>query len=478
MKTLKRVGAIILALVMVLGMSTIAFAAVDLSNGEVGGYTVADTPNLNDKVVNIKKEITVYNPDEALVYGPAITYNYAIAGATEEELVNITDSTSPANNTEPDHYSGLAVTTKALSGVTTGLVATGAGSGTGIPKIVWTNADILDASANGTANYKNLTIDFSSVVFSQPGVYRYKITETAENYITSGVLDGNGETANVRYLDVYVMRSDSYTDGTTAAQWRIYGYVCVENGTSDIDPSTTKTNGFVDSNSSEADEYRTYNLTIGKTLTGDATMNNHKFPFDATWTAGDATGTFQFIVEETGTVSVTKGAQTETTTVNGTTVVADTLYKVGGADAVGTTNKDGTPLIANEGTIKYIGIPNGTKVTVTETNDVAGTTYSTTGTEKIGSETGSDIVWTGGTSAKSNDGKIATMAPNATTIYAQSSAPTADNNVAIQVINALSLISPTGVVMRFAPYALILVAGLVLLGVALKRRTKKDDDEK
>ena len=53
-------------------------------------------------------------------------------------------------------------------------------------------------------------------------------------------------------------------------------------------------------------------------------------------------------------------------------ISADSLYKVGGADAVGTADKDGSPLIPHEGTIKYIGIPNGTKVTVTETNDVSG----------------------------------------------------------------------------------------------------------
>ncbi len=491
MKAAKKYGALLLALVMVLSFSAVAFAATDLTNGEAGGFTVADTPNVSDKVINLKKEITVYNPDETLVYGPAITYTYAITAASGTELVNITDSTSTPNNTDPDHFTGLAVTTTALGGVTEGLVATGAGSASGTPAIVWTNADILDASATGTANYKNLTIDFSSVNFGAPGVYRYKITETAATYGTSGVTDGNGGTASdaIRYLDVYVMRSDSFTEleanGGTAGKtayvpgdWRVYGYVCVENGTTAITDATTKTNGFVDSNTatdaSNADEYRTYNLTLGKTLSGDTTMNGHKFPFDAAWTAGAATGTFQFIVEETGTASATKTAQTATTTVNGTTVAADTLYKVGGANAVGTADKDGTPLIANGGTIKYIGIPNGTKVTVTETNDVAGTTYTTTATETIGTASATDVVWTGGTSAKSSDNKAATMSPSATTIYAQASAPAADSNVAIQVTNALSIISPTGVALRVAPYMLMLTAGLALLLVSRRRRTAED----
>ena len=470
---------------MVMAMYVTAFAddPATLTDGEVGGYTTADTQNLDNKSINLKKEITVYNPDETLIYGPAITYTYAIAAASGSELVNITDATT-------DHTSGLATTTQALGGVTTGVTMTGTAANT----IAWTNADILDASSTGTANYKNLTIDFSTVVFTQPGVYRYKITETASAYTTSGVTDGSINA--VRYLDVYVMRSSAFDathDGTSghefvAGDWKIYGYVCIAEesvatnagGTTAVTTSTTKTNGFVDTNSeanvSTADEYRTYNLTIGKTLTGDATMNGHKFPFDATWTAGNATGTFQFIVEETGTASATKVAQGATTTVNGNTVAADTLYKVGGADVVGTVNKDGTPLIANDGTIKYIGIPNGTKVTVTEKNDVVGTTYTTTATEAIGSGTAADVAFDStSTAALSTDSKTATTDQNDTAVYAEASAPTNDSNVAIQFTNKLAIISPTGYVVRFAPYALMLGAGIVLL--LLTRKMKRDPDE-
>jgi len=477
-RTFKKIGAIVLVIAMVAMMNIGAFAAEGLTDGEVGGFTTPDTPVLKDKSINVQKEITAYNPDEALIYGPAITYTYAIAAGSGSELVNITDDTT-------DHASGLATTAKAKAGVTTGVTMMGTAANT----IAWTNADILDASANGTANIKNLTIDFSNVVFNDgPGVYRYKITETPATYVTSGVTEGSND--HVRYLDVYVMRSnvddatyDLYTNGSTAAQWIIYGYVCIDSSlaTTNITPATTKTSGFVDADGdaaiSTADEYRTYNLTIGKTLSGDPTMNSHPFPFDAAWTAGAATGTFQFAVETTGTANVTSTDEAaNATSISGAD--ASALKKVGGADAVGTANKDGTPSIAHNSTVKYIGIPNGTLVTVTETNDVAETTYTTTAQETIGAGSAANVAFdAASTAVLSGDKQTATadgiMSGNPsgdTIVYAQAAAPAADSNVLIQYTNSLAIISPTGVVLRVAPYAMMLMAGIALFVVGRRRR--------
>ena len=477
MNMIKKTGAVLLAIVMAAVCATALADPAVLVDGEIGGTAFPkDSPADQGKSINLKKEITVYNPDEDLVYGPAIEYTYSIAAASGSELVTITDDAS-------DHNSGQPTTVTVLPGVTTGVTLTG----TGENKIGWTNADILEASETGTANYKNLTVDFSDVVFGTPGVFRYKITETAASYVTSGVTDGNGNTGNIRYLDVYVMRSENYSTGATAADWTIYGYVCIDGtlGEYNVTSATAKTNGFVATPESsqgagdgtDADEYHTYNLTIGKTLSGDATMNSNKFPFDAAWTAGSATGSFQFAVEENGTASATKTAQAATSTVNGTAVPANTLYKVGGANAVGTADKDGTPLIANNGTIKYIGIPQGTKVTVTETNNVPGTTYTTTATEATGTGSATAVAWTGGTSAKSSDSKTATMASGQTAVYAQANAPAADSNDTIQVTNTLSIISPTGVIIRVAPYLLMLAAGITLFIIVMVKRRRNTSDE-
>ena len=75
--------------------------------GVAGTWTTKDTPIEQTKFVTLKKEITVYNPNETLIYGPEIKYTYTVASASGDELKKITDE-------ETDHVSGLATTVTTL----------------------------------------------------------------------------------------------------------------------------------------------------------------------------------------------------------------------------------------------------------------------------------------------------------------------------------------------------------------------------
>lgn len=435
---------------MVLALSSTAFAddPAILTGGEVGGFTSPDTPNLSNKQINIAKELTAYNVDETTIKAPTISYTYTIAAADADK--SITDATT-------DHDPAVAVTRTTFAGVTTGVSLSNSGV------VAWTTADELTAAPTGAANYKHLTIDFGSVVFSKPGVYRYVINEA----LTSGAYADAGVTENIvatdpaththtRYLDVYVKTSATFTDGSLATDWDIYGYVCmIENDDITPDGDTTtlgavKTNGFTaatnDSVATSADSYYTFNVTVSKTLTGDAYSNSHQFPVHVDFTNAAVVNNVLLIAETTGTVT-------------------DFAHNASAASSL-----DGLAKIANAGSIKYIGIPCGTTVTVYETNDVLGTTYEATLTVD---ETAGNTKAISGTSTPAAFAAYTEQAYNSLTGVVTTTADTIDNTAnlhTIAIANVFSVISPTGVTLRIAPYALMLFAGITLFIISRRRR--------
>lgn len=440
--TLKKLGAIALVLMLMMSLSVNAFAETTLPTSDAAGaYTQPDKPVAQDKVLRFYKDITAYNQDAADVAAPTITFQYAIAAGNAGK--NVTDAKS-------DHASNTAVTAPTIAGVTAGLTMSSQTNTTAAATttLAWTTEDTLKTAANGTvgtvgndANSKYVDIDFTNVVFGATGVYRYVITEslpTEDTYAASGVTDGSSHT---RYLDVYVKPADSgFNNGSTAAEWVIYGYAMFT-GDDDITTSTTKTPGFVGN-----DKYYTYNVTVSKDIENDAAMVAvaHQFPFTVKFT--NATVTKNVLIKETVTAPATSGTPTAGTLSHEINASLGNDLKIG----ENTTQK---------GSVKYIGIPVGTAVEVKEKNDVTGTTYSVV----------SKVDSTAGTAAP--------LASGATSSAAQLAAPTADQadttSHTIEFVNTLVLISPTGVVMRVAPYALMLIGGLVLLVISRRRKAEE-----
>ena len=449
---LKKISALLLALVMVLSLCAGAMAATTLGTaGEQGAFTQKDTPVVQSKTLNLEKELKVYNLDETKVYAPTITYSYTVtAGTAGKKVTDNADKHDPSGS----------VTAPTKAGIVTGVKVNGANAATGT--LSFTTADELNAGTNGEKNVKDITIDFSGVVFTGPGIYRYKITESLADgftYDNTGVTETTG--SHVRYIDVYVKPADTFTDGSTAAEWDIYGFTCFYNdeNITDADKAdvAVKTTGFVDGSTGGddpedilADQYYTYNMTIKKIVEGDNYAKaNHAFPFTVIFTNSD----------------VTKNILLKTTVADGAT---DFTH------AAGAPTWKGIAKLKDSATIKYIGIPMGTDVEVYETNDVAGVTYkvTTARTNFSATEQVIDAMVISGSTPTQATAQAATKADYQSIKSTLDTTKNADddNKHEITITNKLVTISPTGVALRVAPYVLILVAGMALLLVSRRRK--------
>lgn len=461
----KRVFALIMTLVMIIAMTSVAMADTTLDeNGEQGAFEEPDTPiSQATKTVVLSKCLVGYNADGSTVKAPDIKYTYKIEAATVTDL-SVTDATGKH---DPAH----SVTAPVKAGVGTPSITA---------SISWSPADNLltDTLANkGAVNKKDISIDFSSVVFTGAGVYRYKVTEgLAEGYTyaTSGVTKDAKET-QIRYVDVYVRPATTgYTNGNTAGEWDVYGFTCFINNESITNGNKTsvavKTTGFVGQGTGtravvnvEPDSYYTYNLSVSKTVANDAYgAQRSDFPFTVIFKNTAITTQVDII-----------GSANDSSKVTG--------FVDPDKQAFNTTSKtiSGIVTLKSGGTVTYVGIPCGTDAEVYETNDETGVTYTVT--TKLNSAKLTDDA--GVISGSTPDAAVAQANPKnayeSTKVTADTTADTYETaTYNIDVTNTLEIISPTGVILRYAPYMLILIGGalLLLFGWKLLRRTRKEEE--
>lgn len=426
MKLFKGISALTLSAMLTLGMGINTFAdnEATLTDGVFGD----NTGNLVNEKLTIEKEITAYNPTAATINAPTISYAYTISAGSADKKITDND--------------GVVALTKA-----------GVGEPSITSTVSWDTTETLTASSTGAANKKDITIDFSGVTFTGAGVYRYVITESLVSdysYDNTGVTKGTkGE---IRCLDVYVKDSDDGTK-TGADAYDVYGYALFMNdndinGTAGGDNTVTaaaKTTGFVADGTTDltADSYYTYNVTVSKTLVNDNAMRSHQFPFTVTFENSDITKNIDIIG-----------------TVTGTATEADPA-----AGAI--TSLTAEPKIADGGTAVFTGIPVGTKVTVSEKNDVPGTTYKSEGV--ITTKETNDI-----------DAAEKAIAPdavsNSAVINSTAKNTIAANDKTVAFTNTFDLISPTGVIFRVAPYAALLGGAFFIVLLYLNRRKKEQTD--
>ena len=437
MTKMKKFGALLLALVLVLSLSAPAFADADLTGDGIVGDFTNDNALVQGNTVILYKEITASNPDSSTVNAPTITYSYAIAaGSAEKDL----------NDAPSAHTSGNSVHVKTQAGIGNPTIKGSVAANTWVDnQLVFSPAVQLETTPEGKANLFQIKIDFTGVFANAgAGVYRYQITETAANKDASGITDG--EISNTRFLDVYVNGNHE-----------IYGYVCFtnNNGIDGRPDSSTvadagKTPGFVavteQGSAATADQYHTYNLTVTKAVENDnyTKTTHHQFPFSITMANGTVSAKVLPIV----------------------TASANATWTALAEDGVSLSNITWDNCkIADEATIAFVGIPCGTQVTINETNDVVGVTYNSAST---GADTNAADKYIS-TNEVSND--AVANGNNALAVAEKNYAGTNQ----ITFTNTLVLISPTGVVLRIAPYALMLSAGIVLFVLSRKRKAAEEE---
>ncbi len=451
---IKKIGVLILAVTTVLAMSTTAFAATTLdTNGEQGAFATPDTPVSQSKTLVIEKELKVYNVNETTINAPDVMYTYTLQPATVPANASVTDN---ANK----HAGNTAVTVPVKAGINHPTAWS-------TLSVSWSPSETVTAAPDGASNKKDLSLDFSGIVFTGAGIYRYELQESGSSgydLVSSGITGTTG--TRTRFIDVYVRPATTgYTDGSTAAEWDIYGFTCFYNNVETItDANKTtvpvKTTGFVTGTSDgtttvEPDRYFTYNVMVSKTVVNDG--------------YGAATVEFPF------TVLFTNSAVTKQVDISSTVTGAADGFTDPAKAALSAETTNGILKLKSGASVKYIGIPCGTSVEAYETNVATGVTYKVdTAVDAATPVTDNAVSWgTAPSAAVAQTTKAAYESTKATITPTVDTKDTVNHTIA--VTNTLLTISPTGVVLRIAPYALILAAGIVLFLVA--RRRKEDKEE-
>ena len=296
------------------------------------------------------------------------------------------------------------------------------------------NVATVTWAANDAKPEKVVTIDLTAPTGVQPGVYRYYITQSED---TAEQTEIGLATTNeyVKALDLYV-------------EWNAdKSALIITNAVLSEDEKTIDADGTTYTHETKVDEYthvygtgpdgENYTYTLSKAVSGSMADTNQEFNF-----------TLQ--------LSYTEGADGDTTLsgmafdlLKGTSTTPIAQPTVGG-EAVEFTLKDGESVTMT--------LPKSVTVTAKET-------YANTEQYQI-------------TSSADNFDSTKTVTKIETAVTEDTTGTVgtmATTDATMAYTNTLNNISPTGIVLRFAPYFAMLAGGMLLVLLAIKRR-KSDED--
>lgn len=296
---------------------------------------------------------------------------------------------------------------------------------------------------------KSLTVDLSNVSFTEPGIYRWVITETASTQ--QGVTD---DPVLTRVLDVYVTDVDgelsvsSYVfhegDGTeTVTAGDDYGSADVTTAGAKLNNKST---GFTNT-------YATQNITFGKEVTGNQGSKDKYFKISIKATAGTVQAADKFTVDLSK--AETEPLANAATSYDAETMAAANVAEITGEQLLSTNGKEFYLKDGQYVTIK--GLPAGFKYAITEVaEDYKSTQGIAAGLSpfNLDGEEGNDALPAAGLSGTISNADVYTGFTN-----------TRDG------------IIPTGILLSATPWiiaGIIVVAGIVFFAI---RSKKKYDEE-
>lgn len=277
---------------------------------------------------------------------------------------------------------------------------------------------------NGIFINSNVKVKIDETAFAgvEPGVYHYVLSEKIP--VDSDKYPGVTYDASKYHIYVFALEESS---------GRTYTYIAYKEAADGV-KETTKTDelSFTNDYGADTTEDSTHDVTITKKLSGNQASAGDDFEFKIT-IAPDHVGE-KFNVEYSET---SNGAVTSAT--------IDTA-----------TDPKGTYTIKGSGYIKITGLTNGDKITVDE-GDYSGKGYTTTYSVADGSEN------------NVNGFKVTSVEDKAD--YAEFWVT--GDGAQIEVTNARDAITPTGIAMTFAPYA-VMVAFAGVFAVMFLRKKRED----
>ena len=468
-KNMNRLATLALSGMMVFSTAAPVFASstnVNKTDPNLNAYYGKEEANVGKSVNNNKLEalgntvsfdkvIRVETDNNEMVDQPDVVWNYTVKGVVNGQKIN--DDGTPTSAVSAPFTAG---TTTISDGTQTMIVLAGQDSqidtATSDLKAEF-KADSYDLTGKTLEDFRDgVKIGFKPAAFATPGVYRFVVTEGAATGANSG--DVEAMKVNVdgvekpyqtqRFLDVYVRLKE----GSATGEREIYGYVLHSGDTLLANNATGNKHTGFDGDGNKTGKrdtpqgytrYTPRKLKVDKKISGMINKDN-LFPF-----------TVNLFHNKAGAVNFDNADLQVKVKMPGAT--AYTVKKASEIPGLGAKLKDGQSL-------EIIGLPKTTTYNVKENNNTALTIKSDV---RFSEDVAHDVPDTAAVTTE-----IVAPTHDSTERGGDKSLVQKDSHVAYH--NHIDEITPTGVVLTVAPYAMMLaVAGS--MGFMFFNRKKEEE---